>query len=76
MKPQHHLSVTVYVHGVEVIVNNVTVHPYIPATQIDPPEEPFVEFDEVFIGDHEVNELFYGKQLDELNAAILNHLEE
>jgi len=71
-----HKSVTVYVHGVEVEARGVTLYPYVPATQIDPPEEPFVEFEEVFIGDQDAGELFYGKQLEELNSAILNYLEQ
>lgn len=75
MKPRHYQSVTVYVYGVEVEARWVTVYPYVSATQIDPPEEPFVEFEEVFIGDQDASELFYGKQLEELNAAILNYLE-
>ena len=76
MKTQHHKTLTVYVHGVEVTVNRVTLYPYVPATQIDPPEEPFVEFEEVFIGDQEAGELFYGKQLEALNSAIIIHLED
>lgn len=75
MKERFHKELTVYVHGVEVEARGVTFYPYVPATQIDPPEEPFVEFEEVFIGTQDAGELFYGKQLEELNSAILKYLE-
>ena len=76
MKTTHHKSVTVYVHGVEVEARGVTFYPYVPANETAPPEEPFVDFEEVFIGDQDAGELFYGKQLEELNSAILTYLEQ
>lgn len=71
-----HKCITTYVHGVEVTCHNVTFYPYVPATQLDPPEEPFCEWDKVTIGGVEVQELFAGGKLsDDLEASIIGQLE-
>lgn len=71
-----HKAITVYVHGVEVTCHNVIFYPYVPATEIDPPEQPMCEWDKVTIGGVEVQELFSGGKLsDDLEAAIIGQLE-
>ena len=68
-------TVTVFVHGVEIEVHGVTAYPYVPATQIDPPEEPFCEWESVTIGGVEADGLFHGKLADELQEAVSCELE-
>lgn len=75
MKPQHHCSVTVYVRGIEVACHGVTLYPYVPATQIDPPEEAFVEYEQATIFGNNAEELFTGELGKELEAALIKHLE-
>lgn len=76
MKTTRRRSVKVFLHGVEIDVHGVTSYPYVPATQIDPPEEPFCEWDSVSIGGVEADGLFHGTLGQELQEAISRELEE
>ncbi len=62
--------------GVPITVKGVNFYPYIPATQIDPPEQPSVEWDSVWIGKIDVSEIFAGKYLwDRLSDTLIKRLE-
>jgi hypothetical protein len=74
-KPTSLSTVKVFVRGVEIDVHGVTAYPYVPATQIDPPEEPFCEWESVTIGGVEADGLFHGKLADELQEAVSCELE-
>lgn len=76
MKPHHHKSVTTYVRGVEVVCTDVIFYPAEPATEIEPPEPPMVEWNAVLIGKEEVTDLFRGNLGDELEDALIGQLEQ
>jgi hypothetical protein len=62
--------------GVPVTVKGVTFYPYIPATQIDPPEQPAVEWESVWIGKIDVTEIFAGTYMyDRLQSTLVSRLE-
>jgi hypothetical protein len=63
--------------GVPITVKGVIFYPYVPGTQIDPPEQPSAEWDSVWIGAINVTEIFAGKYLyDRLQDTIVSRLEE
>jgi hypothetical protein len=62
--------------GVPVTVKGVTFYPYIPATQIDPPEQPSVEWESVWIGDVNATPMFEAIYMyDRLQETLVNRLE-
>ena len=61
--------------GVDLVLRGVTFYPGIPATQIDPPDAPFAEWDYVSIGGVEVRELFNGTLGEELQDEVVRQLE-
>lgn len=68
-------SVTAYVQGVEIVCTGVVFYPAEPATEIDPPMPPLVEWDRVLIGGVEVQELFHGDLGEQLEEALIEQLE-
>jgi len=76
MKPHHHKSVTTYVRGVEVVCTDVIFYPAEPATEMEPPEPPMVEWGKVLINGTEVQDLFCSDLGDELEDALIGQLEQ
>lgn len=71
-KPQRLSDMTLEVMGIEVTVKGAVFYPHVPATQIDPPEHEFAEWDAVFVGSEEITPLFEHKpNADRLHEAIL-----
>ena len=68
-------ALTVMFRGIEVVLQGVTFYPAVQATEIDPPEAPFAEWDSVSIGGVEVQELFHGKLGEELEDEVIGQLE-
>ena len=75
-RESHHRSVTAYVQDVEVTCTGVVFYPSQPATEIDPPEPPMVEWDQVLIGGVDVGSLFHGDLGYQLQDALVEQLEE
>jgi hypothetical protein len=74
--PQKLGTITIDVMGIEVTVKGARYYPHVPATQIDPPEHEFAEWDSVFVGESEITELFcYKPNADRLHEAILQAVE-
>ena len=72
---RNHKSVDLVYCGVPLQVIGVTFYPACPATEIDPPEPPFCEWDQVLIGGVDVTDLFEGDRREELDDAIVGELE-
>lgn len=71
-RPQKLGEMTLEVMGIEVTVRGAVYHPHVPATQIDPPESEFAEWDAVLVGSEDITELFTHKfNADRLHEAIL-----
>lgn len=76
-RPERLDQINTFYADVPITVKGVVFYPYVPATQIDPPEAPFVEWDSVWIGGIDVSEIFAGKYLYErLEETLLDELEE
>lgn len=78
MRTINHKSMTVSIGGVDVTVYGVTVYPYVPATEIDPPEQPFAYWESVKVGDVDVSEWFACSDWlsESLEAAIMEAVSE
>ena len=72
---RNHKSVTVLIGNVPITAVGVTFYPACPATEIDPPEPPFCEWNKVLIGGVDVSDLFEGDRREELDDAIVGELE-
>lgn len=73
--PQRFHAITVNVRGIEVVCHDVKFYEYEPANEIDPPDQPFAEWEFVTIGGVEVQELFHGELAPVLQAAVVDQLE-
>ena len=65
-------TTTIEVMGVTVTVKDAIYYPYVPATQIDPPEQPFAEWGAVYIDKTDVSDMFeYTENADRLEEALI-----
>lgn len=70
-------TTTIEVMGVTVTVKDAVYYPYVPATQIDPPESAFAEWGAVYIDKTDVSPLFeYKANADRLEEALILSLED
>lgn len=67
--------VTVKFLDIDVDLHGVIYYPASPATEIDPPEPSFAEWDRVTIGGVEVRELFHGELGEQLETALIDQIE-
>lgn len=61
--------------GVPLTVIGVEFFPAVGATDIDPPEPPFADWERVEIGGVDVSELFAGDSRDNLEDELVGQLE-
>jgi hypothetical protein len=75
-RPQNLDEIETEYCGVPITVKGVIFYPYVPATQIDPAEQPCVEWESVWIGKIDVSEIFAGAYLsDKLQDTLVSRLE-
>jgi len=68
-------TVTLDVNGVPVTFEGVTFYPAVPATQTDPADGAFVEWDAVKIGGVDVRDALIVAQIDYFEDRLIAYLE-
>lgn len=74
-RPQNLDEIDTEYLGVPVKVKGVTFYPYVPSTNIDPAEQPMVEWDCVFVGGVDVSDWFKGAAGKDLDDILIQRLE-
>lgn len=75
---KHFQTIDVKVEGVQITAKNVTFYPSVSATEVDPPDGAFVEYEALFIGDVDVTELvasMSGRLHETIDEKIIQQIE-
>lgn len=77
MNPYNHIynEISVTYAGIPFVVKGVIFYPAVLETEIDPPENSFIEWDKVEIGGVDISELCHGELGEDIANAVISQLE-